>query len=47
MKALYLESSSFGFSGFFILSTSKGLISSHEALTVFNISGEVLLKVII
>jgi ribosomal protein S8 len=42
---LKLASNHFSFSGFYILSTSKGLMTSNEALLLKKASGEILVKV--
>lgn len=42
---LMLKYSTNNFSGFYIISTSKGLLTSTECLLTSGVSGEVLLKV--
>lgn len=44
-RKLSLKYNSHNFSGFYIISTSYGLITSNEALLSKGVSGEVLLKV--
>jgi len=45
LSKLQLNSSFFRFSGFYIISTDKGLLTSRECLLYENVSGEILLKI--
>lgn len=47
LSFLNLRYSTSNFSGFYVVSTSKGLLTSHDCILGLNVSGEVLLKVVI
>jgi ribosomal protein S8 len=47
LSRLSLNHRYYSFCGFFVISTSKGLFTSNDCLLGLNVSGEVILKVVI
>lgn len=45
LNKLHLRYNNNNFSGFYIISTDKGLMTSTEALLISNVSGEIILKI--